>query len=135
MHPVTVTGATVNGLIDLASRCPDLFELRIHFQAGTLVDVATSAVTTPSPDDDPDVQLEGCALTELEVGQIPIPAGSASTVALTLLGIFPRMLDVKYVNPEWRKVAEAVKKFRNVHALVHRRGKACRQTQLCACPY
>ena len=64
----TVTGATVNGLIDLASRCPDLFELRIHFQAGTLVDVATSVVTTPSPDDDPDVQLEGCALTELEVG-------------------------------------------------------------------
>ena len=131
----TVTGATVNGLIDLASRCPDLFELRIHFQAGTLVDAATSAVTTPSPDDDPDVQLEGCALTELEVGRIPIPAGSASTVALTLLGIFPRMLDVKYVNPEWRKVAEAVKKFRNVRALVHRRGKACRQTQLRACPY
>ena len=115
----TTTGATVKGLIILASHCPHLSKLRIHFQAVTLADAATSAGTTAPPGDGPAVQWEDCVLTDLEVGNAPVTS-RASMVALTLLGIFPHISNVKYINSGWESVAETVKKFRQIHALVHR---------------
>ena len=120
------TGVTVNGLIGLSRRCPHLSKLRIHFHAASLLNAEADATTSPPSDDERVVQREGCALTELAAGQIPIPAGSAPTITLILLQIFPRILDVKYINPGWRAVAESIKRFRRIGAFVHRSGKAQR---------
>lgn len=128
----TPTGATVKGLVTLASRCPYLSELRIHFQAASLVDAATSAMTTPIDDDESAVQWEDCVLTDLEVGRIPVPPQSTTTIILTLLNIFPCIINVKYTNQEWKAVAETLKNFGRIGALVRHIGKAHRRVLLCS---
>ena len=120
----TTTGASVNGLIDLASRCPQLSELRIHFQVGSLIAATSSAAKVPPPDDEPAIQRKVCALRVLEVGETPVPVQSASTVALFLLQVFPRLRDIKYTHSGWRPAAETVKNFRQFDAFVRRTGKA-----------
>ena len=120
----TPTGVTVNGLIGLAYRCLHLSRLRIHFRAASLVDAGTSTATPSPSGDDPVVPWGDCALSNLEVGETPIPAGSAMTVTLTLLQIFPRILKVEYINREWRLVAETIKRFRRIGTFVHRSSKA-----------
>ena len=107
----TPTGTTTHGLITLASRCPRLSNLRIHFRGDSLVKAATSAARTPPPVDEP-VQREDCALTDLDVGDIPIPPRSATKVMLMLLQIFPRITNVEYTNPEWMKVSRGIRDFR-----------------------
>jgi len=118
----TPTGITVNGLINLACRCPHLSALCIHLRADTLVEAAASA-TAQSRFDEPDSRREDCALTDLHVGKAPIPARSELTVALVLLQIFPRMLNVKYTNDEWQTVAETVKDFGRIRGFVHHSSK------------
>ena len=117
------TGITVNGLINLTCRCPQLSKLRIHFQATSLVDASTSAATRFLSGDEPIVRRKDCALSDLEVGAIPFPAGSASTIALILLQIFPRILNVRYFSREWEAVAEMIKEFRRLGVFVGRSGK------------
>ena len=121
----TPTGVTVNGLIGLACRCPHLTQLCVHFQGTSLAEAATSA-TTPSPFDDELIvwREESCALTILEVGGIPIPAGSESAVTLILLQIFPRIINIWYTNEEWETVAKTILDFRRIGAFVHRSSKA-----------
>ena len=118
----TVTGITTNGLIGLAHRCPHLSELRIHFQVASLVN-AVAVAATRSPGELP-VQGCDCALTDLEVGEIPIPAGLGLSVSLILLQIFPRLLNVRYISQEWKTVAKTIRIFRQIGAFVHRSGKA-----------
>ena len=120
----TPTGVTVNGLIGLAHRCPHLSELRIHFQAASLVDTTVVAATQSLSDHEPVVQRRDCALTDLEVGEIPIPAQSGSKIPFILLQIFPHILNVVYTNEQWKTVAETVNEFRQISAFVHRSGKA-----------
>jgi len=115
------TGVTVNGLIGLARRCPHLSKLRVHLQATSLVEAATSAGTLFPSDGQP--VAHGCALTDLEVGKTPLPAQSGLGVALVLLQIFPRILNLKYTNPEWKTVAETVKYFRQIATFIHRTGE------------
>jgi len=67
------TGITVHGLVALACLCPRLSMLRIHFQAASLVEAATST-TTLLPSGEQIVRPEDCALTDLEVGKTPNPA-------------------------------------------------------------
>ena len=93
------TGITVNGLIGLAHRSPHLSKLRVHFQATSLVEAATGAAVLPPSDGEPVVLQEDCPLTNLEVGGIPIPMQSGLSVALVLLQIFPRILNIEYTNP------------------------------------
>jgi len=119
----TPTGITVEGLIGLACLCPHLSELRIHFQATSLVEAATRAAVL-IPSNEPVVQRKDCVLVDLEVGETPIPARSGLTVALMLLQIFPRMLNVKYKNREWKTVAETVRDFRRFGGFVHQSSKA-----------
>ena len=119
----TPTGATVSGLVGLASRCPNLTKLRIHFQASSLVDVATSAATASVVDDNPVVRKNDCALTDLVVGEAPIPEESAMTVTLVLLQIFPRILNVDYTNQEWETVAETIEHFGQIGAFIRRSGE------------
>ena len=118
----TPTGATVDGLISLAFHCPKLSELRIHFQVGSLV-AAASIAAKMSPSDEPAIRRKVCALTDLEVGNIPIPVESVSTIALFLLQIFPRIHKIKYADPGWIKVAKTIKNFRQLGAYVHSAGK------------
>jgi len=117
------TGVTINGLIGLARRCPHLSKLRIHFQATSLVEAATSAATISPPGGDPVVRQEDCALADLQVGGIPIPTGSVLTIAHVLLQIFPHILNIEYTNQEWKTVAETIKYFRQIATFVHRAGE------------
>ena len=125
----TPAGVTVNGLVTLTSSCPRLSRLRIHFQVDSLVSAATGASTAP-PDDTPVAKREDCALTVLEVGEIPIPLGSAMTVTLVLLQIFPHILNVEYTNEEWKIVEENIKNFRQIGTFLRRMGKVHFQVQL-----
>lgn len=120
----TSTGVTVNGLIGLARLCPRLSKLLIHFRAASFVEASTSAATLSDPSDSELVRQEHCALTDLEVGGIPIPAQLGLTVALVLLQIFPRIVNIGYINPEWRSIAGTIKNFRQIRAFVHHTGKA-----------
>jgi hypothetical protein len=122
------TGATVKGLIDLASRCPHLLQLRVHFQTSGLLRAASNATETSSLDREAVVQRKDCALTDLEVGDIPIlemytPGRSAAILPLILLQIFPCILNVEYTNPKWERVAKTIKDFRRIGAFVGRTGK------------
>jgi len=119
----TSTGVTVGGLFALASRCPNLTKLCIHFQASSLVDAATSAATASVVDDNPVVRKNDCALTDLVVGEAPIPEESAMTVTLVLLQIFPRILNVDYTNQEWETVAETIEHFGQIGAFIRRSGE------------
>ena len=103
------TGVTVHGLIFLASHCLHLSKLGIHFRGDSLADAAASAATTPRPIDESIVPREECALTELEVGSIPLPKQSATRVTLVLLQIFPRILNIKSSTPEWEEIAEKIR--------------------------
>ena len=106
----TPTGVTVKGLIALARFCPHLTKLCIHFRASTLVGAATSGAIL-SPSDEPGVLREECALTDLETGKTPIPAGSGLEVAQSLVQIFPRILNLKYKNHIWGIVASIIRDF------------------------
>ena len=125
----TPAGVTVNGLVTLTSSCPHLSRLAIHFQADSLVSAANTASTT-SLDDTLVVKREDCALTVLEVGEIPIPSGSAMTVTLVLLQIFPHILNIEYTNQGWKAVAEHIKSFRQIGTFIRRIGKVHFQVQL-----
>ena len=120
----TPIGITANGLIGLARLCPHLSKLCIHFQAMSLAKAATSPTTRFPSDGKPIVRGEDCARTDLEVGRIPIPAQSGLAVALILLQIFPRILNVKYTNQGWKTVAETISDFRRIGTfVVHHTGK------------
>ena len=123
----TPTGITVNGFVGLARLCPHLSKLRVHFQATSLVEAATGVTALPPSESEPAVRQEDCALTILEVGQTPFPAGSGLAVAHILLQNFPRILDVEenhYFDRGWGTVAEIIKDFRRIGTFVHRTGKA-----------
>ena len=119
----TPTGITAKGLIGLARLCPRLSKLRIHFKASSLVEATTNAATlTPSAGEL--VWRQDCALTDLEVGKIPIPMQSDTVVTLALLQIFPRILNIGYTSMGWRSIAGFIKNFRQFGAFVHRSGEA-----------
>jgi hypothetical protein len=103
----TPTGVTAKGLAALASHCPNLSHLRIHFRADSFNALpaisGTPRVGTAVP------QRE-CALTDLDVGQIPIPEESTLMVAQTLVRIFPNITRLDYPDDseDWEKVFDAI---------------------------
>ena len=98
---------------------PSLIIVPVRNLGHSLVD-AEAGAAIPSPSgEDPVVRWGDCALSNLEVGETPIPAGSALTVALVLLQIFPRILEVEYINREWKLVAETIDRFRRIGTFVH----------------
>ena len=120
----TPTGITINGFIGLARLCPCLSKLRIHFQVATLVEAANSAATLSPSDDELVNWREDCALTDLEVGEIPTLARSGLNLALILLRIFPRIFNIKYTNGGWSTVAETIRDFRRIGVFVQNSGIA-----------
>ena len=118
-------GVTVKGLIAVARGCRLLSELRIHFETASFFEAATGAkVSTPSNGETAGSQ-QGCALTSLEVGEIHIPTqeGAALKVAAILLQIFPRLLNVKFVEKKWKEVVKIIKVFKKAGVFVQHTGK------------
>ena len=117
-------GVTVKGLIALARGCRLLSTLRIHFRTASLVEAAT-VVEVPSPSDDETViRRQDCNLTDLEVGKIPIPDRSKWEVTVTLLQIFPHLLNIKFIEAKWREVKETIKLIKRIGTFVRRTGKS-----------
>ena len=99
----TPTGVTAKGLTALARYCPHLSTLRIHFQVASLVDAPPIPGVTPGGK-----PIIPCALTELDVGRIPLPEESVLVVTLTLLRIFPSIHSVGCSEKGWREVGDAI---------------------------
>lgn len=99
------TGVTTKGLLVLANHCPDLHNLRIHFQASSLSTPPVVPTTTFNGFTAP---RRDCALTNLEVGEIPVAEESVSVVALTLVRIFPRIESIDFADENWGKVIDAI---------------------------
>ena len=119
------SNATVQGLIALAHCCIGLSILCIHFQTESLI-VAIAGEAVPSvPGSESRPPRGDCALTSLEVGNIPMPPHCALTAALTLLRIFPHLLNIKYTNHGWRSVVETMTLFKRTNSFVHHSGKTC----------
>ena len=99
-------GITVKGLVVLANRCPDLYDLQIHFQVASLsTPVAIHRMTSNV---ESTARRRDCGLSELVVGEIPMPDDSVSVVALTLARIFPHLGYIDYVDENWEKVLDAI---------------------------
>ena len=99
-------GATARGLAALARNCPNLSSLRVHFQVAGLGDPPTHLETTCNAGH---TSLRtGCAQMELDVGEIPVPEGSASMIALALLRIFPRIQIVHFKDRAWGEVEDMI---------------------------
>jgi len=114
---------TVQGLIALAHHCIGLSKLRIHFQTESLI-VAIADEPVPSVSGSKSHHPRGiCALTSLEVGNIPMPPQRSLTAALTLLRIFPRLLNIEYTNQGWKSVVETMSLSKRIDSFVHRSGK------------
>ena len=114
-------GATVKGLVTLARGCRHLSTLCIHFQAASLGRVATGP-SAPS-DDETVVRQQDCALTDLEVGEIPISRDSVLEISMVLLQIFPRLLNIEYENERWQAVADNIELFQKIGTFVEHTGK------------
>ena len=120
----TVTGVTFKGLVVLASRCLQLFRLRIHFQANSLLQAA-SRIDLPSLSEPVTVTpRRNCALTNLQVGEIPFAEAASSTLYLVLLQIFPEILSIDYTNPRWKEVTDILEVSRRVKNNVDYTSKA-----------
>jgi len=124
-HPCrAVRGVTFKGLIALALHCPQLSKLRVHFQANRLAE-ATSITEPPStPDPTAVIPQTNCALTDLQVGETPISESSVLAVGLTLLQIFPKILNIEYISPQWGSVAEMVKLSKRIGGHIHHASKS-----------
>ena len=99
-------GATVKGLMALSRNCPNLSSLVVHFQVASLSDPSTDlGVTRGAGYSAP---WAGCTLNELEVGKMLVPEGTTSTVALTLLRIFPRIETIASFDEGWGEVEDVI---------------------------
>lgn len=112
---------TIRGLIALAYHCPGLSTLRIHFQTDSLIVEVANEAGRPLPESY--IPRHVCALTTLEVGEIPIQPQNAFFVLFPLLRIFPHLRDIEYVDENWKWIAEIVGLCRQTDSLVHRTGK------------
>jgi len=106
------TGVTAKGLVALADHCPDLSFLRIHFQVASLT--APPTVSRMASNAVSAVPRGGCALRDLEVGEIPVPEESVLMVALTLAHIFPHIVYIDGVDENWFKVAGAIRRSKEI---------------------
>jgi len=105
-------GVTTKGLLALAHHCPNLGTLRVHLQVASLSDLPGIPGIVPSAV--PATSRTDCALTKLEVGETPVPEGSAMITALTLLWIFPRLGLILSFGEGWEEVENAIRHSRKI---------------------
>ena len=105
-----LTGVTTKGLAVLAHHCLNLSALRIHFQVTSLsASLASPEITLNAGSS---ALRMDCAWTEFAVGEIPAAEESASTVALTLLRIFPRIKSIEGTGKGWAEVENVIRHSR-----------------------
>jgi len=104
------TGVTAKGLVVLAQHCPNLDFLCIHFQGASLSALPATAGTASGTEST--APRGDCALTELDVGEIPVPEQSVLVVALTLARIFPHIERIYCADRNWDKVMDKITLFR-----------------------
>lgn len=114
----TVTGVTFKGLVVLASCCLQLTKLRVHFQAKSLAEATSRTDPPPSSEPTTVTPRRNCALTDLHVGKTPILGAKPLVLCLTLLQIFPEILNIEYVNPGWKNVVDTLKLSRQIEGHV-----------------
>jgi len=102
----STTGVTAKGLVALAHHCPNLMSLRVHLQVASLSTPPASPEMTLNVKSIP--SRADCLLTDLVVGETPVPEESVLMVALTLLRIFPRISDISSFDEEWEEVENAI---------------------------
>ncbi|KAF9786390.1 hypothetical protein BJ322DRAFT_1108246 [Thelephora terrestris] len=112
------SNVTVHGLIALAHHCLKLTKLCVHFQTDSII-LALSNQTVPSAQET-HLPREDCALTSLQVGAIPMPQHHTFSVFLVLLRIFPRLLNIEYVDEGWKWVDATIKLTGQIDTFVHR---------------
>ena len=116
-------GITVKGLIALACCCRHLSNLCIHFQTESLVE-AVGGAEVPAPSGGKAVaNRQDCALTNLEVGRIPIREDTVDMVAMTLLQIFPRLLDIDFIEKGWEGAMKIIRLTRRISTFVQHTSK------------
>jgi len=105
-------GITTKGLLALARQCPNLYTLCAHLRVASLSEppVVPGMVRNAGPV----ASWTGCALTQLEVGEAPVPEGSAIIIALTLLRIFPQLNYITSNVKRWGEVRDAISHFREI---------------------
>ena len=106
------TGVTTKGLLALAHHCPKLSALCVHLQVASLCE--PPGIPGMVPGAGPAASWTDCALTDLNVGEVPVPEGSAMIIALTLLRIFPRLCSMEFTNEEWDEVENAINCSREI---------------------
>jgi len=108
----STSGVTTKGLLALARHCPKLSTLRVHLQVASLSE--PPGIPGMVRNAGPAALWTDCALTELEVGETPVPEGSAIIIALTLLRIFPRLGSMGFFGEGWEEVANAIELSREI---------------------
>ena len=116
----TIGGISVVGLIALAVNCHLLSKLCIHFETDSLVGTTVGVgVPPPLSNGETKNRQQECALTDLEVGEIPIEPGTRFKVAMALLQIFPHLLNIEFAEWGWVEVVGVVGIVRRIGRFVH----------------
>ena len=79
--------------------------LRIYFQ---VTDLDPLVLPRVAPGGEPTISKGDCALTDLEVGKMPVTEESMLMVASTLLHLFPHINRIMSFEEGWRKVMDAI---------------------------
>jgi hypothetical protein len=116
-------GVTVKGLIALARGCRHLRKLRIHFQTASLVEAATGTEVAVPSDGETVVPRQDCALTDLDVGKIPLSQGTALKVIMALLQIFPRLINIEFIEKKWGDAVEIIRVIKRISTFVQHTSK------------
>jgi len=106
----STTGITTKGLLALAHRCPKLSSLCVHLRVASLG--KPPGIPGMVPGAGPATPWKDCALAELIVGETPVPEGSATMIALTLLRIFPRLGSIIFRDGGWEEVENVINRSR-----------------------
>ena len=116
-------GVTIHGLIALSHHCRDISKLRVHFRTNNLIEALNVASGAPQSPQESCLPWEGCALTSLEVGAIPLLDRQRHSVMFALLRIFPRLHGIVYIGEQWKWVADMVALSRGINSAVQHSGK------------
>ena len=97
------TAVTAKGFVALALHRPGLRHLQVDSLSAppTSPGIACNAKPASSWTD--------CALTNLVVGEMPVPEESVLLVTLALLRIFPRIDNILHFGGGWRVVENAIR--------------------------
>ena len=112
---------TFKSLYTLSSRCTRLKSLQIHFNPSSFIakfnaDVASegagsSSLKTPS-------SAILCPLTYINVGHIKLPRPQSYVsvpMALGLLGVFPRLEEIKFRDATWKEIGNLLRARRHMY--------------------